>query len=434
MIPKNTGQSSRRQFLQNGAVIAGTAVVSNTATTPPAVHAAGSDVLKVGLVGCGGRGTGAASQALHADPHVKLVAVGDAFYVRVEECLRNLKNDPAIADRVAVDADHVFVGLDAYQSVIDNVDVVLLCSPPGFRPKHLRAAVAAGCHIFTEKPMATDSTGVRSVVKSVELSKEKNLSIVAGFCWRYSSPKRALFEKIHSGAIGDVRAVHGTYLTSSVKPMPPANTRSDNISDLEWMVRNWYNFVWLSGDGLVEQGCHTADWVAWTMQDKPPVSCTSVGGRQIPSEGGDIFDHIEVNYVWENGARGFLAQRQMSGCYGENSLYVLGAQGNASLTRGSRLSDLKDQETWKYKGPDPDMYQVEHDKFFASIRAGNPINDGDRMVNSTLMAIMGRMAAYSGDEITWEMAMNSQENLAPEITDGWNSPVTFRDIPLPGIS
>lgn len=423
--------NSRRQFLHKSAVAAGTAVAASAAGTPPAVHAAGSDLLKLGLVGCGGRGTGAAGNALRADSNTQLVAVADAFPEKAERCLKNLRNETDIADRIQVDDDHLFVGLDAYQNVIDSVDVVLLCTPPGFRPLHLRAAVESGRHIFTEKPMATDSMGVRSVIETVQLAKEKNLALLAGFCWRYSSPKRMLFEKIHNGEIGDVRAVFGTYLTGPVKPMPPASSRPQGMSDLEWMVRNWYNFTWLSGDGLVEQACHTVDWIAWAMGDTRPVSCTAVGGRQIPAEGGDIYDHVEINYLWENGARCFLAQRQIPGCHGENNLYVMGTKGNASLARGSYITDLNGKQTWKYRGPNPDMYEVEHQALFSSIRSGQPINHGDRMVNSTLMAIMGRTAGYTGQMLTWEEALNASESLTPDIKD-WNSPVTFRDVPLPG--
>ena len=425
--------ASRRKFLKRGAsAIAGTALVANITSFSQRVHAAGSDVLAIGLVGCGGRGTSAAVDALSADPHTELVAIGDAFAGRADDCLKVLQTTEEVASRVRVDNDRVFVGLDAYKYVIENADVVLLCSPPGFRPQHFAAAVAAGKHVFAEKPMATDSTGVRSIMASVQESKEKNLAVVAGFIWRYNYAKRALFNKIHSGAVGDVRSVHGTYLTVPVRPMPPAETRPNDMSDLEWMVSNWYNFAWLSGDGLVEQACHAADWIAWAFDDAPPVSCTAVGGRQIPAEGGDIFDHIEVNYLWENGARGSLAQRQMVGCMNENHLYVLGTTGNASITRHDQISDLSDNRVWRYDGPDDNMYRIEHRELFASIRAGKPINDGDRMASSTLMSIMGRMAGYSGQEITWEMALNSEESLAPDLTLGWNSPVTFRSVPLPG--
>ena len=428
--------ASRRQFLQNGtAAVAGTAIVSSLSTLSSNVHAAGSDEIKVGLVGCGGRGTGAANQALRADPQTRLVAVADAFQDRADRSLASLKGMEAIASRVDVDTDQVFIGLDGYRHVIETSDVVLLCTPPGFRPVHLAAAVAAGKHVFTEKPMATDGPGLRSVMESVKLSKEKNLALLAGFCWRYDYAKRALFEKVLDGAIGDVRSVHGTYLTSPVKPMPPASKRPAGLTDLEWMVRNWYNFAWLSGDGLVEQACHTADWIAWAFGDSPPTSCTALGGRQIPAEGGDIFDHVEINYLWDNGARGFLAQRQIRGCHNENNLYLLGTQGNAAITpRANSISDLHDQTVWSYEGPKPNMYQVEHDEFFASIRSGNHMNDGDRMASSTLMALMGRTAGYTGQQITREAALISEESLVPTITDGWNSPVEFRPVPRPGIA
>ena len=423
----------RREFLRNsGVAVAGAAIASNLTQFVTPVHAAGSESLKIGLVGCGGRGTGAANQALRADPNTELIAVADAFQDKAEASLANLKNEESIAGRVKVDPDHRFIGLDGYKSVIEMCDVVLLCTPPGFRPLHLAAAVAAGKHVFTEKPMATDAPGVRSVMESVRISKEKNLAVLAGFCWRYDYAKRALFDRVLDGAIGEVRAVYGTYLTGPVKPMPPAATRPAGITDLQWMVRHWYNFAWLSGDGIAEQACHTADWLAWALGDAAPVSCTAVGGRQIPAEGGDIFDHVEVNYVWGNGARGFLAQRQIPRCYSENSLYIMGTKGNANLTRGSNITDLYNAIVWKYEGETPNMYQVEHDEFFASIRAGEYINNGDRMVNSTLMAIMGRDAGYSGQQLSWEDALNSEEKLVPEFTDGWNSPVTFREVPRPG--
>jgi predicted dehydrogenase len=371
---------------------------------------------------------------MRADPQTRLVAVADAFQDRVDRSLSTLKNVEAIANRVDVDSDHVFIGLDGYRHVLESCDVVLLCTPPGFRPVHFAAAVDAGKHVFIEKPMATDSPGVRSVIESVKVSRQKNLAVLAGFCWRYDDAKRALFEKILDGATGDVRAVYGTYLTGPVKPMPPASTRPTEFTDLQWMVRNWYNFAWLSGDGIVEQACHTADWIAWAFGDKPPKSCTAVGGRQIPAEGGDIYDHVEINYVWDNGARGFLAQRQIPRCYNQNGLYILGTQGNAALLpRDSRISDLNDDLVWRYEGPKNDMYQTEHDEFFASIRAGNHINHGDRMVTSTLMGIMGRTAGYTGEQVTWDMAMNSQETLVPTIHDGWHSPVEFREVPRPGM-
>jgi myo-inositol 2-dehydrogenase/D-chiro-inositol 1-dehydrogenase len=427
---------SRRSFLKTGsAALAGGVAASNLAALTPSVYAAGSDILKVGLVGAGGRGTGAASQALHADAKTELVAVADAFPELAVKSLERLKADKSIVDQIKVDDDHVFGGLNGYKQVIENSDVVLLATPPGFRPMQFRAAVEAGKHVFTEKPMATDLAGVQSVFETVAMSKEKNLAVLAGFCWRYDFQKKALFERVLDGEIGDVRAVYGTYLTSPVKPMPPASTRPEGMSDIEWMVRNWYNFTWLSGDGLVEQACHTCDWVAWAMGDRPAESVTAVGGRQLPAEGGNIFDHIELNFVWDNDARGFLAQRQIPGCYNENLCTILGTKGTAKIERrGSTISDLKGNRTWKYDGPKPNMYQQEHDEYFASIRSGNYINDGDRMVNSTMMAIMGRTAGYTGKEVTWEMAMKSKLSLVPDVSKGWDSPVEAVPTALPGVT
>ena len=429
-----TQNASRRDFLKTGAVVAGTMGLNLTMNAR--AFAAGSDQLKVGLVGCGGRGTGAAQQALTADSQTKLVACADVFRSQIDNvCLNSLKANNRIAAQVAVEDDYKFVGLESYKKVIDLCDVVLLASPPGFRPVHLRAAVEAGKHIFTEKPMATDAPGVRSVIESVKIAKEKKLGMVAGFCWRYDTPRREFFKRIHDGQIGDVVSVFGTYLTSPVKPMPPAKTRPEGITDLEWMVRNWYNFTWLSGDGLVEQAIHTVDWLQWVMKDATPARCTAVGGRQIPAHGGNIFDHIEVNYEWDGGVRGFMAQRQIPGCHNENSLYVYGTKGTATIRGGGDTGvSIEGANPWKYEGPKSrDMYQIEHDEFFDSIRTGKPINDGDRMVTSTLAGIMGRTAGYTGKQLSWDQMLNSKEVLVPEIT-GWDTKVEVAPMAQPGIT
>ena len=429
MSSPSPSPATRRDFLKTSAAVGG--VLASELSFPNLSRGAGaSDKLRIGLVGCGGRGTGAASQALKADSNVQLVAMGDAFPEAVERSLKNLSTQVA-AEKINVKPEMRFSGLDAYAKVIENVDLVVLATPPGFRPFHLRAAVEAGKHIFTEKPMATDGPGVRSVIESVKIAKEKKLAMVAGFCWRYDLAKRAVFGKMLDGSIGDLRAVYGTYLTGPVKPMPKAETRPAGMSDLEWMVRNWYNFTWLSGDGLVEQAIHTVDWMMWAMNDKPPVKCTATGGRQIPANGGNIFDHVAVSYEWEKGVRGFISQRQITGCFGENSFYALGTKGNAYISRGAFTTDLNGERNWKYEGKTPDMYQVEHDELFASIRAGNPINNGDRMVTSTMAGIMGRMAGYTGEEITWDMAMNSKEVLVPDLKD-WDTKWEVPGLALPG--
>ncbi|WP_437191800.1 Gfo/Idh/MocA family protein [Planctomicrobium sp. SH527] len=423
---------SRRDFLKQGTVAGLTSGLLASFAGNAQLYAAESNIIRVGLVGCGGRGTGAANQALNADPNARLVAVGDAFPDMIESSLRTLKAQAGIADKVAVDDEHKFVGLDAYRHVVDSCDVVLLASPPGFRPEHMAYAVEHGKHIFCEKPVATDSVGLRSVIETVKRAKEKNLALVSGFCWRHDSAKKAFFERVLNGGVGDLLCSYATYLASPVKPMPPASTRPAGMTDLEWQVRNWYNFTWLSGDGLVEQAVHAVDWLAWSKNDVAPLSCTAVGGRQIPAEGGDIFDHIAVNYVWADGSRAFISQRQIPGCFNENNMYVLGSKGKGEMSRrGATITTA--EEKWKYSGPTPNMYQVEHDVLFKSIRDGKPVNEGDRLISSTLMGLMGRMAGYTGKEVTMDMCLNSPESLVPE-TPNWDAKVEFRSVPRPGVS
>jgi myo-inositol 2-dehydrogenase/D-chiro-inositol 1-dehydrogenase len=424
-LDKNT--MTRRRFLKTSTkatALAGLSIATQ-------VYGAGNDILRVGLVGCGGRGSGAASQALSTGENVILTAMGDVFEDRLKSSLKNLAGSEQFGQRVKVPDNARFVGLDAYQKVIDSgVDVVLLGTPPGFRPQHLRAAVEAGKHIFTEKPMATDAPGVRSVLKSAAIAKEKNLSLVAGFCWRYHLARRAFYEQVHAGAIGDIRAIYATYLTGPVKPMPPASSRPAGMSDVEWQLHNWYNFTWLSGDGLVEQACHSVDKIAWAMNGVLPVKAVATGGRQFPNNEGNIFDHIDVFYEFPDGVRAFMAQRQIANCYGDNSDYLMGSDGIGNI-KGWSDPVITGKKSWRYRGPKCDMYQVEHDELFKSIRSGRPINDGIWMAHSTLMALMGRMAAYTGKEISWTEALNSEEQLVPDNLT-WDMDLPIRPMAMPG--
>lgn len=430
MHSSDTSGATRRDFLKSSSTLALAGVLAAPAIlTSRSSAASPGETLKVGLVGCGGRGTGAAAQALKADGNVQLHAVGDVFQSAVEGSIKAVTAEVG-AEKVKVLPENRFVGLDAYRKVIDSgVDVVLLATPPGFRPPHLKAAVEAGKHVFCEKPMATDAPGVRSVLESVRLARERSLSVVAGFCWRYDSPVRELFQRVHDGQIGEVRAIYGTYLTGPVRPMPPASSRREGTSDLEWMIRNWYNFNWLGGDGFVEQAVHTCDWLAWAMKDAVPIHCSAVGGRQIPAHGGNIYDHIEANYVWADGTMGFLSQRQIPGCHNENNLTILGSRGVARFE--PRGASIAGEKPWRYQGDKPSMYQVEHNELFASIRSGKPINDGVRMAHSTLLSILGRTAAYTGQQLSWEAMMNSQQALVPEIND-WNMKFEPEPMAMPG--
>lgn len=386
--------------------------------------------LKVGLVGCGGRGTGAAAQALKADDFAELTAMADIDMERIDSSLERLKR--AAGDKVKVESTKKFIGLDSYQKLIESdVDVVLLATPPGFRPAHFRAAVEAGKHLFVEKPVAVDAPGVRDVMASAKIAAEKKLSVVAGFCWRYSNYIRETFDRVHQGAIGDIVSYYGTYYTGPVKPMPPESERPAGMSDTEWQIRNWYNFCWTCGDGLVEQAVHTVDKVAWAFKDQPPVSCVAVGGRQIPNETGNIYDHVEVNYVYPNGARAFVVHRQIVGCYNENADYIMGTKGVCTIGRGPNPR-IEGENKWTFEGQKNDMYQFEHDMLFQSIRRGEPINDGDRMATSTLLAIMGRNAAYSGQQVTWDQILNSEERIFPATVD-WKGALPVAPMPRPGV-
>jgi len=275
----------------------------------------------------------------------------------------------------------------------------------------LQAAVAAGKHAFLEKPIATDAAGVRSVRASAGEAKRKGLAVQSGFCWRANTSRMEFYQRLHHGAIGEVRSLYHTYLTGPVKPMPPATSRPAGMSDVEWQIRNWYNFVWLCGDGLVEQAIHSIDKMMWAMKDLPPLKCTAVGGRQTPNHDGNIYDHIEVNYEWANGVRGFMAQRQIAGCHSETKDYITGTKGIGWL--GSRRgAEFTGEKTWHYEGPETEsqmfgsMYRNEHATF---------------------------LAAYTGQEITWEQAMHSRERLVPEKLD-WNMALDVPPLAMPGIT
>jgi predicted dehydrogenase len=403
-----------------------------TLASAPFVHAQGSDVLRVGLIGCGGRGTGAAEQALRADANVKLVAMGDTFRDRLDQSLATLRRRNGLAEKIDVPAERQFVGLDAYRQVIAaGVDVVLLTSPPGFRPQHIRAAVDADKHIFAEKPVAVDGPGVRSVLAACEDARRKRLAVVSGLCWRYDTPKRETFRRIHDGAIGDIVAMQCNYLTGTLWH----RARTPEMSDMEWQIRNWLYFTWLSGDYNVEQHVHSLDKLAWAMRDVYPVRCYGLGGRQVRTgpEFGHIFDHMSVVYEWENGVKGFAHCRQQAGCFNEVNDFMIGTKGRVNVMQHTIIGE----NAWRYPPAQArqnvDMYQQEHNELFASIRRGEPINNGDYMCKSTLLGVMGRMACYSGQQVTWEQALNSQVSLAPPNIQ-FDTPIQVPEVARPGIT
>lgn len=390
-----------------------------------------SDVLKVGLIGCGGRGTGAAVQALNADPKVHLTAMGDIFPDRLEKSYKALMEEHP--DRTKVDTQHKFIGFDSYQKVIDSdVDVVLLAAPPYARPEHLAAAVDANKHVFAEKPVAVDAPGVRKVLESAKKAKEKNLSLVSGFCFRYNNANQAAFGRILDGAVGDIRSVTAYRFGGELWSFP----RQQGWTDAEYLLRNWYYYDWLSGDFIVEVAVHSLDMMAWALGDRLPVKAIGVGGRQkrLDPIYGNIYDHFGIEYEYEDNVKGYLFTRQFNGCPGRNTVEVFGADGTAYM-RMYKEWTITGKNPWSFKGEMNVMHQEEQNHLFRSIRSGHPVNDGTWMANSTMLGILGRMVAYSGKEITWEEALNSDVAIGPRYDQyNWDLKWPVSDVPIPGVT
>jgi predicted dehydrogenase len=400
--------SDRREFLRTTTGVLGAGIAGSTVLAQK-VHAAGSDVLKIGLVGSGGRGTGAAADALEADPNTRLIAVADAFADKTERSVKMLKK--RFADRIDVPEERRFAGFDAYQQVIDSgVDVVLLATPPHFRPLHLEACVEAGKHVFTEKPMAVDAPGVRRVLAACEQAKQKGLSIESGFMYRHDPGMCETVRRVHDGAVGRVVAIEATYNVGP--PWFRNRQRQPDWTEMQYQMQNWYPFTWLSGDHNVEQHVHSLDKALWILNDEPPVRAWGSGGRQIRFGDaiGHIFDHHCVTYEYDDGRRVYSHCRRQAGCHNEISDLILGSQGTAELMK----KRIEGEKPWRYRGPAGQRYVEEHRVLFKAIRDGQPVNDGKAMAQSTLMAILGRMVTYTGQAVTWEQAMNSQEDLSPD--------------------
>jgi predicted dehydrogenase len=306
-----------------------------------------------------------------------------------------------------------------------------LCTPPHFRPLHLKAAVDAGKHVFAEKPVAVDAPGVRSVLASCELARKKGLSVVSGLCLRYDNGFCETVRRLHDGAVGDVVALQANDLRGGRWAHP----RKPGWTDMVYQMRNWYNFTWLSGDFNVEQHVHFLDVCAWVMKDEYPVRAVATGGRQVLTgpEYGNIYDHFAVVYEYAGGAKLFAMCRQQRGCKNDMSAHVLGTKGRAVLSERNKGLGIQAGGDWHYSGAANDMYQTEHDRLFAAVRAGKPINNGEYMAKSTLLAILGRMAAYTGQAITWNMALNSRDDLSPPRYD-WEVRLPDPPVAVPGVT
>ncbi len=419
--------STRREFLKSSTSLAIGASLIGTLAVPKAVHAGADETMRVGLVGCGGRGTGAAGNALAASPNNILVAVGDAFEDPARDCLKKLGQIETAKDQVKVNDDHVFVGFDAYKQVIDSgVDVVILAQPPHFRPQSLAYAVEAGKHTFVEKPIAVDAPGVRSVIETCEKAKAKNLAVVSGLCWRYhpavlETVKRVVEDK----AIGDIVAIQSCYNAGTLWQRP----NKPDWSRMEYEIRNWLYYTWLSGDFINEQAVHSLDKTAWVQGDIHPLKATGIGGRQqrIEPQFGNVYDHFTVFYEYPEERRVYFTCRQQEGCSTMVDELVIGTKGRAWLLK----NQIEGENAWQYKGPPANMYDLEHAALFASIRDGKPINNGHYMANSTMLAIMGRMSAYTGQTLSWEQCFNDETRLGPS-DYAWTDNVPASKVAIPG--
>jgi myo-inositol 2-dehydrogenase / D-chiro-inositol 1-dehydrogenase len=443
----NKQNHSRREFIKTSTVAAMGVTVAGHFKNIPGAYAAGSDEIRIGLVGCGGRGTGAVTDAIKAAPGVKIVAMGDAFKDRIEQCRKELTANVTrmiekssdgtksaatkLSDRINVPDDHCYVGLDAYQKVIENreVNYIILATPPGFRPIHLEAAVASGKNIFTEKPVAVDGPGIRSVLASYEKAKSKGLAIAAGTQRRHQTGYLEVMKRIHEGQIGDIVAARCYWNQGGLWK----KDRQPGWSDLEWQLRNWLYFTWLSGDHIVEQHVHNIDVVNWAMKAHP-ISALGMGGRQSRTDPayGHIFDHFAIDYEYENGAHLMSMSRQQDGTDKNVSEALTGTKGSC-ITQASQRYAIKGDKPWEFpRKEDNDPYQQEHVDLIASIRAGKPINELKNVAESTLAAIMGRMSAYTGKVVTWDQALNSTETLMPAKLDWGQMPMP--PVPVPGLT
>jgi len=398
---------NRRQFLRTSAVAASAAAVA-TLDLSRTAHAAGNDLIKVGMIGCGGRNAGAAAQALTADPGAKLVAMCDIFRDRIEAKRQEIKASRGA--QVAVDDNHCFTGFDGYKHVIEAADVVLIANAAKFHPFHAMAAIQAGKHVFVEKPHGIDPAGIRLMQQACNLAKEKKLCIVSGLHSRFHSGYAETVQRIQDGAIGDVVTIEENFLRAPYG----VTERKSGMSEIEWQCSTQYHFRWLSGDDVVQSLVHNLDRASWVLGNKVPVKCHGLGGRSTMTEPiyGDVFDHHSVVYELENGVRIYALCRTTTGCYDESSSLIFGSKGKASILN----CRIWGATNWRWQGS-CDPYQVEHDKLFAAIRSGAPINCGEYMARSTMITVMGQLSCYTGKEITWEEINKSDFYYPPKPED-----------------
>lgn len=437
-LPQKT-DASRRKFLKSSAQFVGGSLIATALPFDMSAYIGGSDTLKVALIGCGARGAGAAVNALRADKSVKLVAMADVFRDQLDSTYDNLNKIEDLKGSIDVPEEHKFIGFDAYKDAIALADVVLLVTPPAFRPLHFEASVNAGKHVFMEKPLASDAPGIRKVLAAGKLADQKNLRVQVGLQNRYDPVNREMMSRIHDGAIGDIVSASEYYLIGPITHRP----RQANQSELEFQMRNWRYFNWLWAGSPAGLQIHNTDIVNWA-KDAYPVRAHAIAGRSSLSGGeyGDIFDHFYIEYEYADGTKLNSQLRHIQGTFnkgGGGGVVFRGTKGTADM-RGNVLKGFDGGTIWRNRSKDSNPYQVEQDEFFSAIRNGTPMNDTERGAMSTMTTIMGRMAAHSGQMLEFDDALNSELILVPDNLS-WNSePPTKPDengnypVPQPGKS
>ncbi len=398
------GNTTKRTL--QGAALVGAASMAQR------VHAAGSDLIRIALIGCGGRGTGAAVNALNNASHgnVKLVVMADAFQPRLDISLRGISSH--CKDKVDVPKERQFVGLDAHQKAVDSdVDLVLIASPPGFHPMQFEAAVKAGKHVFVEKPLAVDAPGVRRVLAVSEQAKQKKRAVAVGHHLRHEIKHKEAIKRVHDGAIGDIKFLRAYFDSSGVWVRP----RQPDQTEMQYQVSNWYYFNWLSGDHITEQHVHDLDVMNWFMKDAHPVEANGMGGRQVRvgPDYGEIFDHHSVEFTYPDGTKMYSLCRHIPRCWDSFSEHAHGTKGSVSIQGHGHADLFVDGQPPKRWERGPDGHQLEMDSLFAAIAAGKPYNEVDYAAPSTMTAILGRMATYSGKTVSWDEAIKSELDLSP---------------------
>ncbi len=425
-----TSRTTRRDFLK-ASTVAASAAVSGSLSIGNSVFAAGSDIIRVGMVGCGGRNTGAAAQALTADKGARLVAMCDIFMDRVKHKRDLIKEQKG--DQVVVDDDHCFAGFDGYKHVIESSDVVVIANAAKFHPLHSMTAIKAGKHVFVEKPHGTDPAGVKMMQEAADLAKTRGLSIVSGLHSRYHTGYEETVKRIHDGAIGEIISIEENFLRAPYVIID----RLPGLTELQWQCSTQYHFRWLSGDDVPQSLVHNMDRASWALGNKVPVKCHGLGGRSSMTDPiyGDVFDHHSVIYECDNGVRIYAFCRTTTGCYNDSSSVVLGSKGKADITRAR----IRGETNWQWDG-DCNPYQIEHDRLFAGIRSGKPVNNGNYMARSTMACVMGQISCYTGKEVTWDQVNKSDFYYPPrpeDCRDDMDPPVKpgphgSYPVPIPG--